>query len=275
VTRPEGPRRPPVVARRLYGLLLALVFGFIFLPTAVLAVVSLNTQQVMTFPPTGVSLRWWGLALSGKWTSTVAFSLRLAVTAALLAGAVGIPCAIGLARYRFRGRDLLSSLALSPLLLPEIVTGAAMLQFVHVAGLTGLIGFRALLLGHAVITAPYVVRTVLVSLRTVPPDVERAAANLGADPWKTFRHVTLPLARNGVFAGLVFAFILSFNNISISLFLVRPGATTVPMRLLQSMEFGMSPDIAAVAVLTVIINLMVIGLSERWAQVSRFLYERA
>lgn len=275
MTGAGAPRRPAGLPRRLYGLFLAVVFGFIFLPTAVLAVVSLNTQQVMTFPPTGVSLRWWELALSAKWTSTVAFSLRLAMATALLGGAVGIPCAIGLARYRFRGRALLSSLALSPLLLPEIVTGAAMLQFVHVAGLTSLIGFPALLLGHAVITAPYVVRTVLVSLLAVPRDVERAAANLGADPWRTFRHVTLPLARNGVFAGLVFAFILSFNNISISLFLVRPGATTVPMRLLQSMEFGMSPDIAAVAVLTVMINLTVIGLAERWAQVSRFLYERA
>lgn len=253
---------------------LALVFAFILVPTAVLAVVSLNAQSIMAFPPAGFSLRWWGVALTGRWIGTVFFSLRLAAAAAAGAGLLGIPCAMGLARSRFPGHALVSSLVLSPLLLPEIVTGAALLQFVHLAGLTGLIGFRALLVGHVVITAPYVIRTMLVSLRTLPPDVERAAADLGADPWRVFRHVTLPLVRSGAFAGLVFAFILSFNNISISLFLVRPGATTVPMQLLQAMEYGMNPDVAAVAVLTVLVNLIAIGAAERWAGVSRFLYER-
>lgn len=257
-----------------YRALLVAVFGFIFLPTVILAAVSLGRDAVMTFPPAGLSGHWWALALGEKWTGGLLFSLRLAAAAALLAGALAVPCALGLARGRLPGRALVTSLVLSPLVLPEIVTGAAMLQALHAAGLRTLVGFPSLLLGHVVITAPYVVRTMLVSLGTLPPDAERAAANLGADPWRVFRFVTLPLVRNGLFAGLAFAFILSFNNISISLFLVRPGAVTVPMRLLQAMEYGMSPDIAAVAVLTVAVNLTVIGLAERWAQAGRFLYAR-
>ena len=253
---------------------LAAVFGFIFLPTVVLTAVSLNRGSVMVFPPEGLSLRWWALALTDKWTAGILFSLRLAVGASLIAGALAVPCALGLARGRLPGRALVTSLVLSPLALPEIVTGAAMLQALHLAGLRALVGFTGLLLGHVVITAPYVVRTMLVSLTALPPDAERAAANLGADPWRVFRFVTLPLARNGLFAGMVFAFILSFNNISISLFLVKPGAVTVPMQLLQAMEYGMSPDIAAVAILTVLINLTAIALAERRAKASRFLYAR-
>ena len=135
-------------------------------------------------------------------------------------------------------------------------------------------GFPALLLGHVAITMPYVVRTATVSLHGVDRQLEWAAQNLGANPLQTFLRVTLPLIKNGVFAGFVFAFIVSFNDVPISLFLGRPGNFPIPIAILGYVESRFDPSVAAVAVVTIAIVLALIAIGERLARVSEFLYQQ-
>jgi putative spermidine/putrescine transport system permease protein len=163
---------------------------------------------------------------------------------------------------------------LSPLILPQIVTGAALLQFFALVGLRDLLGFPALLLGHVVVTLPYAIRTVMVSLHGLDPRLEWAAQDLGADPVRTFLRVTLPLIKNGVFAGFVFAFIVSFNDVPISLFLGRPGNVPIPIAILGHVESRFDPAVAAVAVITIAIVLALIAVAERFARVSEFIYQQ-
>jgi putative spermidine/putrescine transport system permease protein len=254
--------------------LVGMIYLYMFLPILVVVLTSLNPGPYLRLPPQGISLRWYAAALTPDWLEPFRISLALAVITAALATLLGLPAAFGLVRHRFPGRDLINALLLSPLSLPAIVTGVAILQFLSLAGLRGLLGFNALILGHAALTVPYAIRTIAISLHGFDRSVEQAAMNLGATPWRTFRYVTLPIIKPGVFAGMVFAFIVSFNNVPISLFLVRPGMITLPIRILNYLEFRFDPSLAAVNMLSLFVILLIVTIAERTAGFTRFVYTR-
>ena len=248
------------------------IYAFIFIPILITATVSFNAVNQSKFPPIGFSFRWWSEALTGRWLQPLGFSIELASLAAAATLVLGLPLAFGLVRFRFPGRDVLAALSLGPLVLPALVTGIALLQLLQLAGLGFMFGFPALLVGHIIICLPFSVRTIAISLHAMPPRVERAALSLGASPARVFLLVTLPLIKSGMFAGLVFAFIQSFTDYSVSLFLSRAGTQPISVTILSSLEFGFTPTLAAVAVLTLVVPLVLILVVQRFFRIGDFIY---
>lgn len=259
-----------------WGLLVGVVvaiYVFILAPILITLTVSFNASNRSFFPPQGLSLRWWSQAFEPKWTGPLLFSLELAALTALVSTVVGVPLAIALERYRFPGKDVLRAVALGPLILPSLVTGIALLQFLTVVGLGSWIGFWALLIGHVVICLPFSIRTVAISLHTIPPNVENAAASLGAPTWAAWRYVTLPLLMPGIYAGMAFAFIHSFTDINLSLFIAKPAERPITVTILSFLEFGFTPTLAALSIISLIIPMLLMAILGRFVGVGNFLFE--
>lgn len=250
------------------------VFVYVFSlgPILITAAVSFNATNRSFFPPRGFSLRWWERAFAPEWVDPLRFSLKLGSLTAVVATALALPLAFALYRYRFRGRQALIALTLGPLMMPTLVTGVGLLQLFQQLGWREQLGFTGLLVGHVVICMPFAVRTVSVSLQTLPPNVELAAASLGATRIATLRWVVLPLVKTGVVAGGVFAFIHSFTDVNLSIFLARPGETPITVRILGFLEFGFAPTLAAVSVITLIVPLALVAVVERVSGLGDFIY---
>lgn len=261
--------RGPWAALRAF---VVLIYVFSLGPILITAAVSFNSSNRSYFPPRGFSFRWWERAMVPEWMDPLWFSLKLGSMTALASTILALPLAFALYRYRFRGREALIALTLGPLMLPTLVTGVGLLQLFQLVGLSDYIGFTALLVGHVVICMPFAVRTVTVSLATLPPNLELAAASLGATRWATLRHVVLPLIKTGVIAGAVFAFIHSFTDVNLSIFLARPGQVPVTVKILGFLEFGFAPTLAAVAVITLLLPLVLVAIVERVSGLGDFLY---
>jgi putative spermidine/putrescine transport system permease protein len=250
----------------------ALIYAFIFIPIVITASVSFNSINQSKFPPVGFSLRWWNEALTDRWLEPLALSIELAAAAAIVATLLGLPMALVLVRTKFKGRAVLEGLVLGPVVLPALVTGIALLQMLQLVGLGPLFGFPALLIGHTIICLPFTVRTIAISLRSMPRRAEDAAANLGASPFQVFLLVTLPLIKSGLFAGGVFAFIQSFTDYSVSLFLAAAGIKPISVTILGFLEFGFTPTLAAVAVITLAVPLVLILVVQRFFRIGDFIY---
>lgn len=250
----------------------AFVYLFMLGPILITAAVSFNPTNRSQFPPTGFSLQWWRRALSPEWIEPLIFSFKLASVTALVSTLLALPLAFALNRYRFKGREAMVALTLGPLMLPTLITGVGLLQLFQYLGLREFIGFPALLAGHVVICLPFAVRTVAISLQTLPPNLELAAASLGAPRWQTLRHVVFPLIKSGVVAGAVFAFVHSFTDINLSIFLVRPGEQPITVKILGFLEFGFAPTLAAVSVITLILPLVLVAIVERVSGLGDFIY---
>jgi putative spermidine/putrescine transport system permease protein len=188
-------------------------------------------------------------------------SLQVALVVALLATVIGALCALGIARGNVPGARLLTTFFLSPLMLPAILTGLALFQVFVLAGIGRPVW--GLVVGHTIIAIPYVLRTTLAVLHDFDRRVEEAAAILGATPARVFFEVTLPLIRPGVIAGAIFAFIVSFDQLPISLFLVLPGSETLPVVLLNYIRYDLDGAIAAASMVSIVLALTAVLLLER------------
>lgn len=250
------------------------VFVYVFMlgPILITAAVSFNESNRSQFPPRGFSLRWWERALAPEWIDPLVFSFKLGALAAVISTLLALPLAFALTRYRFRGREAMTALTLGPLMLPALVTGVGLLQLFQYAGLRDFIGFSALLAGHVVICLPFAVRTVAISLHTLPPNLELAAASLGASRLRTLCHVVFPLIKSGIIAGAVFAFVHSFTDVNLSLFLARPGEQPITVKILGFLEFGFAPTLAAVSVITLLLPLALVAIVERLSGLGDFIY---
>ncbi len=252
--------------------LVVLLYLFMFLPILITAAVSFNSGTMSKFPPQGFSLRWWIDAFQPRWLEPLLFSLQLSTMVAIIVTILGLPVAFGLVRYRFAGRDALTALFLSPLIMPAIVTGLGLLQFIQYIGLGFLRGIWALLISHVVLCIPFSVRTIAISLNALPVKVEQAATSLGAHPSVVFTRITLPLIKSGVFAGAMFAFITSFTDYSVSLFLTRAGMRPITLAILSFLEFGFAPTLAAVAAITLIVPLILVIVIQHFFRIGDFIY---
>jgi putative spermidine/putrescine transport system permease protein len=251
-----------MTGRLAYFALNGLILVFLLSPLAIVAVFAVNPTPYIDFPPTGFTLRWFEkFFTTPDFMRGLGLSLAIAAVVTVLAMVLGGAAALALARGRLPGADLLTAFFLAPLMLPAILTGLALFQVFLATGVGRPVW--GLVVGHTVVAIPYVVRTTLAVLANFDRSVEEAAAVHGAPPWRVFVEVTLPLIRPGVIAGGVFAFIVSFDQFPISLFLVAPGGETLPIVLFNYMKFDLDGAIAAASMVSILLALGVVLVLER------------
>lgn len=251
------------------------VLALLFLmgPLAVIVSLSFTAGEYLAFPPRGFSLRWYGALLHDRsYVDAIRTSFLVAAGAALAAVALGVPAALGLVRGRYPGRAPLMIFFSSPLVLPQVVIGAAMLAFLSAAGLVRTA--PGLLVAHVVIVLPYVIRTVTATLGGFDRSLEDAAQDLGASQPVAFWSVTLPLIKQGVIAGGLFAFIISWINVEVSMFLTSARLETIPVKLFNYVQYNVDPLIAAVSALTIYLALVIIILIDAAIGLERFAVPR-
>ena len=242
-----------------------LVYGFMFLPVAVVVLLSFNANQFGSFPMTGVSLRWFG----ELWNNDAVMrafqtSLLLGLMTAVISTTLGILASLALVRYEIPGRNTISTLLIAPILVPEVVLAVALLLFLNWLGLGK--SFALLLAGHVIFTLPFVILVVQARLVSIKRDVEEAALSLGASPVQTFFAVTLPLMLPAVAAGALFAFTISFDDITGTLFWKPGGVETVPTQIFSMLRNSISPEINALGTVMIVLT---VGLPLLGAAVAR------
>lgn len=266
--RPRLGFRFPAAKVSFYGFC-SLSYIFLLSPLVVVVGASLHRgtrYTVVKFPPEDLSLHWYTQIPDAHWEA-LTLSFGLAFMASMLACVVGIPAALGLVRSNIPLKGLFSSIFRAPLQIPSIVTGVAFLQMYYLFGdLTGVYvngTFAGLLLGHLFVGIPYVVGTVGAVLQRFDTRLEEAAQSLGAGRVTTFRRVTLPVIMPGVYAGGLYAFMVSFGDVPISIFLSAPGFVTFPVELFYSMENDFNPSMLASSTLVILFSLGLLLLMQR------------
>jgi putative spermidine/putrescine transport system permease protein len=230
---------------------------YLALPLLVVIAISFTATEYLRFPPQGLTLRWyWQVVSDPTFVEAFVVSGELAVAATATALILGVPAALVFARKRFPLSQVLSALFLSPLVLPTIVLGVAILQYTSALGFAR--SFLALFVGHVVLVTPYVIRTSLASLSGMQPAHEEAAQDLGATPLQTFFLITLPQIKAGVIAGALFAFINSWINVEVSIFNSTAQLVTIPVKLFNYIQFNIDPTLAAVSAATIYIAILVV-----------------
>jgi len=238
----------------------ALACVFLLAPIAVVFLSSLTAANYVSFPPAGLSLRWYRAVFqSDEFVDSLLISLEVAAVVAVLATVLGLLSAVALTRFPFAARDVVNALFLSPLAIPGIVLGAAILQFYAATGQASSV--MALVLAHLVIATPYVIRLAAASLIGFDHRLELAAQNLGATPLVAFRRITAPILLPAILGGAAFAFIVSFEDVNLALFLASPKSTTLPVRIFTYLSQESSPIISAAgSVLSILILAMAVVL---------------
>jgi putative spermidine/putrescine transport system permease protein len=251
----------------LYGVTAATLL-FIAAPLLVTVSLSVSDTLFVSFPPKGFTLAWYGKVLNDPdFRSALSFSLSLAGLATAGALLLGVPAAFALIRFPVPGGAALRALLLSPLVFPVLVTGLALLQ------LFSLLGWRSvpvnLLIAHILVTSPYVVRTVAASLMLADVTLEEAARTLGANRWRTFRRVTLPQIAPGVAAGALFAFMVSFDNYPVSMWLADAQNDPIPMLIYRKATGVFDPSVAATSTLLIGLAVVAVLVMERLVGLKR------
>jgi putative spermidine/putrescine transport system permease protein len=241
-----------------------IVVVFILAPIAYVIFGSFTSKEYLDLPFSGASLRWYTEILDHQqFVDGFVKSIQLALVAALMATALGTLAAIGLSRSRSRLMAGVSLLMLLPIIVPSVITAIALLQYFTSLRITT--PYVTLFVGHTIITLPYVVRTAMASLALVPRNLDWAAANLGASPAKVIWRVTIPNIKPGVIGAFIFAFVVSFDTVTLSIFLQTPSYIPLPVRLYNFVETGVSPVIAALSSLLVLFSGLGIYVAHRIA----------
>ncbi len=240
----------------------AAVMIFILAPLLVTIATSISNTQYIIFPPQGFTVEWYGKALQDEdFLSALWFSTALAVAATLGALLLGVPAAVALARTEFPGRDAIGSVLLSPLIFPVLITGVALLQLFSTFGSDNTP--VNLFIGHVLVTAPYVVRTTTASLLLVDRTLEDAARTLGASNSVVFRRITIPQIAPGLATGALFAFMISFDNFPISMWLADAQYRPVPLLIFDMIASVFEPTVAAISTLMIFFAMAVVLILER------------
>jgi spermidine/putrescine transport system permease protein len=239
-----------------------LVYLFMFLPVAVVVLLSFNASQFGSFPMTGFSLRWFvELAQNEEILRAFRTSILLGLLTAAISTTLGVLASLALVRYRVPGANLISTLLIAPILVPEVVLAVALLLFLNFLSVNK--SFTLLLFGHVIFTLPFVILVVQARLVSIRRDVEEAAMSLGASPVQTFLRVTLPLMLPAVLAGALFAFTISFDDITGTLFWKPGGVETVPTQIFAMLRNSISPEINALGTVMILltVGLPLLGLA--------------
>jgi putative spermidine/putrescine transport system permease protein len=254
--------------RLVFGALAAIAIVFLVGPTVIMLLTSFTASQSLKFPPDGLSLRWYAALLDADQMQAAAWnSLVVAFWTTALSVVLGTAAALGIARSRSPLARACDVLFMSPLLLPALAFGFAALIFIHRLGFAPSIPF--LVLGHTVVCVPFVLRTTIAALSQLDHALLDASQSLGAGGWRTFRRVTLPLIAPGLGAGAFLAFMASFDNVPVSLFLADERSEMLPIHPWQQIETNLDVRTAAVSGLIVMFTLILMLLAERLAGLTR------
>ncbi|GAA2028704.1 ABC transporter permease [Yaniella flava] len=242
-----------------FGVVIAL---YMLVPILVVAGVSINTNRFLSFPPEGLTLEWYSEVFTGgTYLQPFLTSVIVAIFATLITVTVGTAAALAITRFDIPYAGAIQGFLLSPLIVPTIILGIGTLSLISALGEAPSVWI--LVLAHAVITIPYVMRTVMGVMANHDRFTEEAARTLGASGWHRYRSVVLPMARPGIVAGGFFAFNVSFDDAVVALFLRSHSVETLPVAIYGQLEFDASPTVAAVSTLMVLVTVVVMIFMER------------
>jgi putative spermidine/putrescine transport system permease protein len=247
-----------------------LVFIFLLAPLVVIILASFSPTPLVVFPPKGFSLKWYQniFTSSTNFLSGFVNSIEVGVIATAIDILLGVTAALSVSKYPFKGKELIISFFTSPMYVPSIAFAFVLLQiFSQIGSVPGMV---KILLGHLIIIMPYIVRNTLSVLSGFNWTLEDAAASLGASPVKTFSKITLPMIKPGVVAGGMLAFLYSFDEAVLSNLLSSPKFVTLPIRIMNYMEFSFDPTLAAISTVLILMSLLLIILLEKFFGLDMF-----
>ncbi len=242
----------------------ALALAFVYIPLLVIAVESVNSSRILKWPPPGFTLSWFGKAFESESArEALLTSIEAGLAAMLIAIVLGTLISLAVGRRRFFGRDAISFLVVLPIALPGIVTGVALSNtFTQVAEIP--LTLLTVIIGHATFCVVVVYNNVVARLRRTSGSFEEASADLGADPWQTFRFVTFPSLRSALGAGALLAFALSFDEIIVTTFTIGAGEETLPIWIFHNLFRPKElPVVPAVAVILIVLSIIPVYLAHR------------
>ena len=240
----------------IYYMLCGMIFAYLILPVFIVVPISFSSASYLKFPPEAFSLRWYrNFFGSDLWVSSTLLSFKVAVLTTLFATALGIPTSIALVRYNFRGKNTLFGVIMANLVVPIIISGVAV-YFLY-ADLRLIGSLHGLIFAHGLHSFPKVVVVITASLKGFDLSLEHAAMNLGASPLRTFWEITFPLIRPAVFSGALFAFITSFDELIITMFICG-SSVTLPKRMWDSLRLEIDPTIASVATMLITFSIILL-----------------
>jgi putative spermidine/putrescine transport system permease protein len=244
-----------------FRILCGLILAYLVLPILVMVPISFSSGTMLTYPLPGLSLRWYQEFFGSiMWMSAVKNSLIVAHATTLLATTIGTVAAIGLTRADFPLKRLLTAVLISPMVVPIVITAVGVYFFFAQIGLSNT--YVGLILAHTALAVPFVIITVTATLQGFDRNMVRAGASLGAHPVTVFFRVTLPLIVPGVISGALFAFATSFDEVVVALFIAGPEQRTLPRQMFAGIRENISPTIAAVATLTLIVSVALLVVVE-------------
>jgi putative spermidine/putrescine transport system permease protein len=253
-----------------FGLvMIGAIICFLITPILVTTIMAFDARSYLgPLPPPALSFRWFAQFFSDSYfLRGLGVSLQLAIVSVTLSLCLGIATALAIERTNFRGKDALVALFLSPLIVPPVVIGFALLLFLSHLGLVN--GFARLLCGHIIITVPYTIRATLAAVSGLDGSLREAALSLGATESRAFWDVTLPLARTGIISGGIFAFAVSMDDVAVSIMLTDANTFTLPVALISSMRANFDLSIAAASVMLMVLTLLLILILEKFVGVNR------
>jgi len=264
----------PSFSRVLMRTLVLIAYLIIFAPVSMIIATSFFSQEIVSFPPPALTWHWYGNAWDKpEFLRGLVTSLQVALLASVVGVPIGTAAAFAIVRGDFPGKQAISALLLAPLAVPGVVAGSGLYMFYVLAENTLDHDIKAttqgLVAAHVLLAIPWTVRLVVASLQGLDRAAEEAAANLGANPFTVFRRITLPMMRPGIVAAAMFSFIQSFENLDLSLLLVGPGRITLPVAMLNYLEFRIDPTLAAVATVQILIVGVLMVVTDRFVKLSR------
>jgi spermidine/putrescine transport system permease protein len=259
---------------RLLRVFFALVVIFLYAPIVILLIFSFNKSAVPSFPLSGFTLHWYHeFLVNSDLRGALETSAIVALLSSVGAVALGVVASLALTRRRFRGKNAVSALLLSPLVVPYVVFGISLLLLFHTLGVPR--SLLTVVIGHIVITLPYTILVIVPRLDQVDVDFEEAAADLGAGPLQTFRLITLPLILPAIVSAFLIAFTTSFDEYAVASFVVG-SRLTFPIYLYSALRFpSQLPQVIAVAVVVLVLSLMVVIAAELGRRIAERRLERA
>lgn len=245
------------------------VYIFLLAPLVIITGTAFSETSYLKFPPTGFTFKWVeNIFKVEMFVRTFSISMQIAVIATILAIIIGLPAAYALSRAEFKGKSFIQGVFLTPIIVPGIVFGFSLLKFL-------IIQFKlpvlpSLFIGHTIVILPYIIRVISSSLEGFDYSIEEAAISLGANNIQSFFMVVLPNISSGIIAAFILAFINSFNNVPISIFLTGPGISTLPIQMMSYVEYYFDPTVSALSVILMFMTAVLMFIIERTLGLSFF-----
>ncbi len=250
-------------------LILGLTLTFLIGPFLIIIAAALSAGNNLAFPPQGLSLKWFFKVFEiDSFRASFGVSMFLAIFGTFAALILGVPAAYAMTRYKVPGAEMVKLIVSSPIIVPGIIVGLALLRYLVIPIGVG-IG-SALFLAHTALVLPYAVRVVSASMENLGVDMEEAALLLGCSRFGAFRRIVLPNIRGGILAAFILGFVTSFNQVPVSLFLSGPGLRTLPIDMIAYMEINYDPSVAALSALLAFMSIAIVFAAERFIGLSRY-----